>query len=388
MLDNPSIESTSAPIAYPTTDSKLSFNQYIINTKAHISATRPDLAYLDTNTANKVIEANSPYELYPPQPIRAGEKLKYGALLLHGLLDCPFSLRDIGDRLQAKGVLCRSLLLPGHGTTPSDLFNVSYQDWVDTVNYGIQSLRKEVNQIYLVGYSTGAALSIYHALQDKDIAGIILLAPAVQIKAPEDLIVAWRYLKQWLGRHNLPWLYHSPEIDYAKYCSIPFNPVTQVSKLTAEIRQLRQTHDLPCPVFLAVSREDETISSTRAIDFFSHHKHPDSQLLLYTSIEHRYPDKRIHTRLALKPQLNINHFSHVAIPFAPSNPHYGAYGDFPFASRIDSQDYVYGAYNRIEVKILNSLHKLSLLNKQRRALTYNPDFDYMITQIERFVFGA
>lgn len=388
MLENSSIDIAVQQPSYPLTDSKISFNQYITNTETHIKARRPDLAYLDAHAANRVLEANSPYELFPPHPIYAGEKLKYGALLLHGLLDCPFSLRDLGDRLQAKGVLCRSLLLPGHGTTPSDLFNVTYQDWIEAVQFGIQSLQKEVDHLYLVGYSTGAALSIYHALQNSSIAGIILLAPAVQIKVPTDLLAGWQYVKSVLGQNNLQWLYRRPEIDYAKYCSIAFNPVRQVSQLTKVIRELRQTKDLACPVFLAVSREDETISSQRAMDFFSHHKHPDSQMLLYTSIEHRYPDERIQTRLACRPQLNINHFSHTAIPFSPSNSHYGAYGDFPFASRIDSKEFTYGAYNRFEVKVLNTLHKLKLLNKPRRALTYNPDFDYMMTQIEKFIFGV
>src|SRR5438552_16089884 len=103
--------------------------------------------------------------------------------MVHGLFDCPFVMRDVGEHLQKQNLLVRSHLLPGHGTVPGALLNVSYQDWINAANYAITNLSKDVEKIFLVGFSTGASLMLYHALQqsNKNIAGLILLAPAIQL---------------------------------------------------------------------------------------------------------------------------------------------------------------------------------------------------------------
>ena len=188
-----------------------------------------------------------------------------------------------------------------------------------------------------------------------------------------------------MTKKNKKWIYTDKEIDYAKYRSIAYNPVSQVSNLSAVISELRQHRALSTPVLMVISREDETISSHKAIEFFSGLPNEDSKLLLYTSCDHRYPDPRIMPRLTSYPDLNIKHFSHTSIPFAPNNPHYGENGDFPFATHATREEYVYGAYNRIEIRIFNFLHQLGLLQLDREELTYNPDFDYMANQIVKFI---
>lgn len=363
---------------YPISDISLTFSEYITRCRSLIEERRVDLQ--QNSNAKLIIDANSPFELVPHQ----ANQSKCGALLIHGLLDSPFSLRDISLRLQANGVLCRAILLPGHGTIPSDLLHVSYHDWIQTVRYGIESLRRDVEHIFLVGYSTGAALSLYHALNDPKISGIILLAPAIRIKAPVDIVVGWHRLLKLL-RQNRQWLYCEEEVDYTKYQSIGFNPVKQVSDLTNVIVDLKQQRSINCPIFMVVSREDETISSHSAIDFFTNLPNRDNKLLLYTSLDHLYPDPRIVTRQTHDVNLFIKHFSHVCIPFAPNNPHYGQNGDYSHSSRLDSGEIIYGAYNRIEVNIFHLLYKLGIVKQKRRELTFNPDFDFMAKMISEFI---
>jgi esterase/lipase len=376
-----SIKETS--IQYPVLDNRLPFSEYITRCSLIIEAGRHDIQQ-SPHRASAILEANSPYELYPSIPVYSGSKLKYGILLIHGLLDCPFSLKDIGIRLQANGMLARSVLLPGHGTKPEDLLNVSCQDWIQTVRYGIQSLKSEAEQIFLVGYSTGAALSVYHALQDPTISGIVLLAPAIKIKVPFDVIMTWHYLLKKL-KPNRDWLHYHKEDDYTKYKSLPFNPVKEVSSLTTIINEFNHEHRLTCPVFMAVSREDEVISSHNAIDFFSTQNHRASELLLYSAYDHIYPDPRIFTRDAVYSDLQVQHFSHVSIPFAPDNTHYGQNGDYPYASHLINKEFIFGAYNTVEIKCYDFLHQLNLVKKKRRELTYNPDFEFMAEKIIKFI---
>lgn len=380
-------ESTNDPVTdYAISDSSRPFHDYIKSTRNIIEERRTDLANAGQH-ANEIITANCPFEFYPENPIRSGNKLKYGVLLIHGLLDCPFSLRDIGTQLSANGMLSRAILLPGHGTTPSDLINISYHDWIQSVRYGVETLRNEVEQIYLIGYSTGATLSIYQALQDVKVAGIVLMSPAIKIKTPIDIFVSWQSFLKLIGRNNKQWLSITPEDDYAKYQSIPFNAVNQVSKLTKVIQELRQHHSLNTPIFMIVSREDETISSHKAIDFFSTLTNQDSRLLLYTSLDHIYPDPRILTRLTNYSDLHINHLSHPSIPYSPNNPHYGENGDYIYASRSDLTNCTFGAYNSIEETLFDYLYKLGLCQLERRRLTYNPDFNFMTEKVMNFIRG-
>lgn len=359
----------------------LPFDQYIQQTRQLIANRRIDLPK-DMLEREHIIKANSPFELTPRDNTNSAKKV--GALLIHGLLDCPFSLLDIGKHLQQQGVLTRAILLPGHGTVPSDLLDVTYQDWIQTVQYGVASLKKEVDEVYLVGYSTGATLSVHQALHDSHIAGIILLSPAIKIRAPIDFVVSWNYLSQWFSK-NKQWLYTEAETDYTKYQSITFNAAAQVSKLTLLIRETLQHHPLKTPILLVMSREDETVSSHGAIDFFSNLHNEKSKMLLYTSIEHAYPDPRIQTRLTRYPALHIKHFSHVSIPFAPYNFHYGQQGDYLYASHLHTKGVTYGAYNYAERKMAGLIHGLKISRNKLRELTYNPDFDFMASEIAKFM---
>lgn len=383
MISNLTAEIIEEKMSHVPVDSSVNFSDYIERCQNLIKTRRIDINKPGVNSKH-IIECNSPFELYPASPILSGSKIKYGALLIQGLFDCPFSLRDIGNQLQNSGIFCRSILLPGHGTVPSDLISVRYQDWVATMRYGIESLAREVDKVILIGYSTGAALSVYQALQDPSIAGIVLLAPAIKIKAPIDFMLGWQSLVKWMNK-NKTWVYREDELDYTKYLSLPFNPVNQLSMLTTEISHLHVNKKITCPIFMSVSREDETISSHTAIDFFADQRNPESKLLLYTSHEHVYPDPRIKTRLTKYPDLNIKHFSHVCMPFSPDNTHYGPNGDYVYASHTYDHDYYYGAYNNVEESILKVGYKLGLMKYKRRALTYNPDFNFMANEITSFI---
>ncbi|RDI42822.1 Thermostable monoacylglycerol lipase [Aquicella lusitana] len=387
MFDNLSATLSSSMINYPISDSSLPFSDYIARSRAIIAERRAAFSLFETEgqalDPTTIIDANSPFELRPSTSTQG--RIKYGALLIHGLLDCPFSLLDIGQRLQKEGILSRAIVLPGHGTVPQDLLQVSYHDWLQAVRYGVESLKREVDHIFLVGYSTGAALSVYQALQDKHVQGIILLSPAIRIKAPVDIVVGWHQVMKTISRNSLAWVCQEREIDYAKYKSVALNPVNQVTKLTMVLRELRQHRPLHTPMLMIISHEDETISSHHAIDFFSSQHHENSSLLLYTAGDQSFSDPRILPRRSHYPELSINHFSHVSIPFSPDNRHYGQNGDYVHASRPRSNEVFYGAYNRIEEKLYDSLYQAGVIKRRRLELTYNPDFNFMAEKILHFI---
>jgi len=362
----------------------LNFDDYLIRARQLIRTRRPELPYLQSNLQEKIITANSPYELVPPLPTMGKKRYRFGVLLIHGLLDSPFSLLDLGERLARAGIFCRSVLLPGHGTQPEDLINISFHDWRHIVQYGVNAFKDDVDFLYIAGFSTGAILAVQQALLERKIAGLILLAPAIHLRGPADWTLKLHRLKKWLGLDRNPWLYHVKETDYVKYQSIPLNAVIEVQKLIHFIAELRQTEHLNCPVFLVVSQNDETISSKEAIHFFSDYDHMLSQLILYSPTPYLSSDKRFIVRCSQYPDLGIKNFSHVCIPFAPYNPHYGQNGDFEHATKTKNNT-TYGAYHRIERLYDNLMGHLNMVHVQRKTLTYNPDFEFMSDAIIQFI---
>lgn len=371
-------------IGYPVLYPGLPFDQYILACQNMIRARRTDLHKYPHVEPSTIVAANSPFELLPDHPNWADKSPRTGVLLIHGLFDCPFSVRDIANQLHAQGMMCRSVLLPGQGTVPSDLLHVTYHDWINAVRYAVNGFKQEVDRLFLVGYSTGAALSIYEAIQDSEVTGIVLLSPAIKIKMPIDLIMGWRRFVKWL-RNKHKWAYIEDEIDYAKYHSIAFNPVEQVHKLTHVVAELNQQHRITTPLMMVTSEDDETISSDAVVEFFAGTQNTKNKLIYYTANHNRFDDDRIIYRQSHFEKLHINNFSHVCIPFAPTNYYYGENGTYQNAAHPNTKEYVYGGYNRLESKATGFLQETGLLKRTRRELTYNPDFDFMAQEIVKFV---
>ncbi len=335
-----------------------------------------------------IVETNSPFELQPQRPSADG-KIKYGALLIHGLFDSPFVMKDIGLFLQSQGILTRAILLPGHGTVPGSLLNIDYQAWLQAVNYGIATLEKDVDHIFLVGFSTGASLSLYHTLKNPKIAGLLLTSPAIKIRSAIDFTTNWYRCISW-AFERAKWFRITEENDYARYQSIPFNAAYQVYRLTKEITSISKTKRLNCPVFMVISEDDKTVSSSASIEYFQQHAHSKSRLVLYDNKPTKWEDPRLIVRRSAYPELKIVSFSHTCIPVATTNPHYGKEGDFVDASHIDENlqnhlQIIYGAYSKGEESLNRLLYKLKLTKYHHKRLTFNPDFHYLMHEVTRFI---
>jgi hypothetical protein len=83
------------------------------------------------------------------------------ALLLHGLSDSPYSLRALAERLHAGGAYVLALRIPGHGTAPSGLVRVRWEDMAAAVELGVAHLAREADDapLFIVGPSSAVVSS-------------------------------------------------------------------------------------------------------------------------------------------------------------------------------------------------------------------------------------
>jgi esterase/lipase len=357
--------------AYPTDLAAQDFPRYITECKTLIETSRQDL--VDNPQAAKIIEANAPFELNPSGIPRAG------ALLLHGLYDSPFIMKDIAEHLQTNGLKVRSLLLPGHGTVPGALLTIHYQEWVQTVEQGLIGLAKECAEIWIIGFSTGGSLALYHVLKKSlpAIAGIVLLAPAIKISSLSTIT----NIPPKLGLH---WYHKDLELDYSKYESFTFNSIYQLHLLINEINQLSKA-TLDCPLLMIVSEDDKTTSCSGAITYFQQYSGANSQLILYSN-QTIAAAKNMLVRNATFDALHIRGISHISIPVAPANPHYGQQGDYAYASRVETAPNIQYIGDPTTLAIAkNYLHKIGIYPQQYLRLTYNPDFDFLKNAVSNFI---
>ena len=200
---------------------------------------------------------------------------KAAVLLLHGMSDSPYSLRDLGQQLNTAGALVLGLRIPGHGTAPSGLVEVSWQDMVAAVRLAMRHLATSADgaPIYIVGYSNGAALAVHYALaaaEDKTLpkaSRLVLISPAVGVSPAAALAVWQGRIGNLLGIEQLNWNSVLPEYDPFKYGSFAVNAGDVVYRLTRQIQlglnrltQAGRLQQLP-PILAFSSIVDATVST-------------------------------------------------------------------------------------------------------------------------------
>ncbi len=179
---------------------------------------------------------NRSFELSTDSPVG-------GALLLHGMSDSPYSLRALGAALNQRNYWVIGLRLPGHGTAPSGLLNIKWEDMAAAVRLGMEHLASKVGQkpIHILGYSTGAPLALnftLDALEGKVSplpAGLVLISPAIGLHPAARLAGLMNTLSAVPGLGRLAWLSIEPEFDPFKYNSFATNAGTQVYRLTRAV---------------------------------------------------------------------------------------------------------------------------------------------------------
>jgi carboxylesterase len=123
-----------------------------------------------------------------------------GCLMLHGFLGSPTSSMPLANYLAERQISMRCPLLPGHGELPNKLYKIPYQAWFDEAEEALAILRRESDEIFLMGHSMGTVLGAYLINKYPDIKGLIMLAPLYDV--PSRAIKVIRYIRPFV-----PWFY-------------------------------------------------------------------------------------------------------------------------------------------------------------------------------------
>jgi len=321
---------------------------------------------------------NRSYELPVSRP-------RAGVLMLHGMSDSPYSLRSLAQRLHESGVYVLGLRIPGHGTAPSGLTTVTWQDMAAAVRIAMRHLAEKTGNrpLHIVGYSNGGALAVNYVLTEIDntdlpsIGSLALISPEIGLPKVAAFAVWQARLGRLLGLDKLAWNSLLPEYDPYKYGSFAVNAGDVAYRLTQQI-QLRITKlgkegkiDAIPPILAFSSIVDATVVAPALVDglfdripgknnelvlfdinritdiepilvsnpsalYNELQKDPDRtyKLSIVTNVE---PDSKAVKQITRLPgsgesiEMNLGlhwpggmySLSHVALPFSPKDPLYG-----------------------------------------------------------------
>lgn len=212
---------------------------------------------------------------------------KTGILLVHGLMAAPEEVREWGDFLYSKGYTVYAPRLAGHGTSAIDLSNRQYSDWIRSVDQGIDILKTCCQKIVIGGFSTGAGLALYQAIQKPDtFDGVISISAPLKFKGIStnfvEILHGWNLLVNKLGMAPLAKVYakNHPDNPHINYHRCPIQGIVQVKALMKQVS--KSMGSLKIPALIIQGKNDPKVDGQSGQKLFQKIHHPHS---LYKEID-------------------------------------------------------------------------------------------------------
>ncbi|MHC4131086.1 MAG: alpha/beta fold hydrolase [Planctomycetota bacterium] len=238
---------------------------------------------------------NRSFELVP-------EQIEGGILLIHGLTDSPYSMKTLAELFHESNFYVLSLRMPGHGTIPAALTNVTWRDWMAAVRVGVRHVRQKSGPekpFYMAGYSNGGALSLLYtleSLENEDLAHpdrLFLFSPAIGI-------TKFAMMARWLKLTSIvpyfeksKWNVIAPEYDPFKYNSFPLNAAEQSYNLANKIQKsILDCHSkgslskLPAVITFQSAVDSTVIAQDIVNDFYNRLSPNGHELVIFDTNRH------------------------------------------------------------------------------------------------------
>jgi esterase/lipase len=351
-------------------------DEYLAECRRRVTEARTDL---DSAARETIIDGNAPFLLRPDRPGTPRRAI----LLLHGLSDSAFLVRDVGRWFQQQGFVVLGALLPGHGTRPGDMREVRWQTWLDTPRRLVALLRREADEIYLLGFSAGATLALHHTLLHGGIKALFLFAPAVRVRRLAWVACPLARLGRWFRR--LAWFDVQPDGDCFKYESLATHAICEVLAMIRALNRLQSLRMLDVPVFVAASENDATIDSAAILDWFDALPHRHKRMLWYSTGQPRVPPK-VKVVNSVFAGRNIRSFAHTALLQSPDNLHYGEHGRQRVCIHYYRlAPYKYRRCHEGDEDCLGEVFEETPDCEVVRRLTWNPVFEGMLGEMKVFL---
>lgn len=301
-------------------------------------------------------------------------------LLIHGLNDSPYVYTDVAVQLSERGFDVRAVLLPGHGNTPKAQLHVSHHQWLGAAREHLNLWNKDKDSpIFLGGFSMGAVIATILALENENIAGLLLFSPAY--KSTQNHLLRWASIYSKFK----PWVFGGMIIEDnpTKYNSIPINSAAQYYNLTKLLRRKWGSKKLAMPVLAIASIDDSVIDIAFSTKVFNRRfSSTKKRLLIYSNATNTIDTPTVEYRKSIYPEQRVINQSHQGVLIAPQNPLFGRHGSVLVCNGNDWPTFSACLYSTEEHwRGANKTPSPDGVPVART--TYNPDFAGVFNEFDR-----
>jgi esterase/lipase len=225
-----------------------------------------------------------------------------GIVLVHGFLASPAQLRRFGERLAGHGYTVLGVRLKGHGTSPWDLRERSWEDWFESVNLGYKTMSTLTRRVFVVGFSTGGALALRLAANRPErLAGVAAVSVPVKFQNKNmvfvPLVHGANQLVRWMSSYEgiMPFRLHNSEQPDLSYSHMPIRGLYELRRMVEDM----QSHlkEVRCPVLLLQGSDDPVVVPISAELIFDRIEHAGRTMKVIRSKRHEILDEDIgHTQ--------------------------------------------------------------------------------------------
>ena len=215
--------------------------------------------HAELNAKETATEPGGPFLCLPenmPAPL--------GVVAVHGFLASPAEMHGLGLRLDTHDLPVIGVRLKGHGTSPWDLRERSYEDWLESVRRGYAIMSGLARRVCVIGFSSGGALALLLAAEHPGrLAGVVAVNVPLYFRNPNmkfvPLVHRANRLVQWVSSFEgvVPFRPNKSEHPHINYHHMPVHGLYELTRMVDALE--KGLPGIDCPVHLLQADRDPVV---------------------------------------------------------------------------------------------------------------------------------
>lgn len=219
-----------------------------------------------------------------------GRSKDMGVVLIHGYMAAPPEVKELADYLGRKGLWVYVPRVKGHGTSPEDLAERSYKDWIESVDDGYAIIDSLCKRVVVGGFSNGAGLALDLAARVKNVEGVFAVSPPLRLQDFSTRFVpavdVWNKLmnRVHLDDAKMEFVENNPENPHINYLRNPISGVRELVRLMDAVEP--KLADIKVPALVVQSQGDPVVNPKGSKRIFELLGSKDKEYTLFSFNRH------------------------------------------------------------------------------------------------------
>lgn len=191
-----------------------------------------------------------------------GEMMTVGVLFLHGFSGGPYEVQPFADYIKERTNWELSIpTFSGHGAA-DELAMKGYkaEHWMMEAEIAYRNLKKNVDEVIVVGFSMGGVIAMYLAIRYK-VKKLVLLSAAAKYVSPTQLVKDIRAMAEDFMHHQLADNELFARYKF-KFKNVPLSATVEFTRVVQKTAPYM--HNIKCPTFIVQGKLDGIVPFSTA----------------------------------------------------------------------------------------------------------------------------